>query len=417
MSEQSITKQAVQAKQAASVLALLSTEEKNHLLQCIAKQLRLAQDDIEAANDLDLQDARAAGLSAALIDRLLLKGERFVAMCEAVLAVTKLPDPVGAELSRYLRADGLLLTKVSTPIGLIAIIFESRPNVTADAAALCLKAGNSVILRGGKEALRTNVAIGKAISAALVQCDLPQTAVCVIDSTDREAVRELVQLENIVDLVIPRGGEQLIRAVVEAARVPVIKHYKGVCHVYVDDAADQEMALAIIENGKCQRPGVCNAVETLLVHRGVAEEFLPKVFSLLTQRGVSLRGCEETRKLLPQIEAATEADWEAEYLDLILSIKVVDSLAAAIDHINHYGSHHSDCIVTENTQSAAMFLKAVDSAAVYHNASTRFTDGGEFGLGAEIGISTDKLHARGPMGLQELTTYKYLCYGSGQVRG
>lgn len=416
MAEQSISERAVAAKQAARVLALLSTEEKNHLLRCIAQQLQAAQKDIEAANDLDLQDARAAGLSAALVDRLVLKVDRFDAMCEAVLAVTKLPDPVGSELSRHLRADGLLLTKVSTPIGLIAIIFESRPNVTADAAALCLKAGNSVILRGGKEALRTNVAIGKAIAAALVQCDLPQAAVCVIDSADREAVKELVQLEGVVDLVIPRGGEKLIRAVVESARVPVIKHYKGVCHVYVDAEADHEMALGIVENSKCQRPGVCNALETLLVHRAIASDFLPKIFSLLSKRGVTLRGCEETRKVLPQIDPATEADWEAEYLDLILSIKVVDSLAASIEHINQFGSHHSDSIVTKNTKSAAAFLKAVDSAAVYHNASTRFTDGGEFGLGAEIGISTDKLHARGPMGLQELTTYKYLCYGNGQVR-
>jgi len=404
------------AKEAASVLAMLDEAEKNKLLLAISSELRLAQTEIEAANSLDLEAAKTSGLSDALIDRLDLSGKRFLSMCDAVLAVTKLPDPVGKEISKVERSDGLLLSKVRTPIGLIAIIYESRPNVTADAAVLCLKAGNCVILRGGKEAFRTNIAIGAAISKALNSCGLPESAVQVISNTDRETVKELAQLDGVVDLIIPRGGEQLIKAVVSMATVPVIKHYKGVCHVYVDKDADHSMAQSIIENGKCQRPGVCNAVETLLVHESIASEFLPELAIQLANKGVELRGCDRSHAICTEMKRATELDWETEYLDLILSVKIVDSLSDAISHINKYGSHHSDCIVTRDQSAAQKFLRAVDSAAVYHNASTRFTDGGEFGLGAEIGISTDKLHARGPMGLEELTTYKYLCFGSGQIR-
>ncbi|MEI7437953.1 MAG: glutamate-5-semialdehyde dehydrogenase, partial [bacterium] len=372
---------------------------------------------IQAANALDLAAGRAAGLSAPLLDRLTLSAARVTAMASGLREVAALRDPVGRVLRRTKRPNGLVIVKRRVPIGVIAIIYESRPNVTADAAGLCFKAGNAVILRGGKEALHSNGAIVAAMLAGGIPQGLPADAVQWIATPDREAVRELVQLEGRVDLVMPRGGESLIRSVTAQAHVPVIKHYKGVCHTYVDADADLEMALAIAENAKCQRPGVCNAMETLLVHESVAARFLPMVVQRLgVQRHVELRGDAAACAITPGMSPATEDDWSAEYQDLILAVRVVASLEAAVAHIQRYGSAHSDAIVTSSPAAAARFLSDVDSATVYVNASTRFTDGGEFGMGAEIGISTDKLHARGPMGLEELTTYKYQITGTGQIR-
>ncbi len=327
-----------------------------------------------------------------------------------------LADPVGKKLWRRTRPNGLVIEKRRVPLGVIAIIYESRPNVTADAAVLCLKAGNAVILRGGKEAFHSNQAIARALASGGEAAGLPRHAVQLIETLDREAVREIVQLDDCVDVVIPRGGESLIRAVVEHARVPVLKHYKGVCHIYIDATADFDNAAMIVENAKCQRPGVCNAVETLLVHSAAAATFLPLLGAMAARRGVELRVCEVAHRYLPQSRRAKIEDWQAEYLDLTLAVKVVKDIKEAIAHINHYGSHHSDAIVTAIGRNAKRFLKEVDSAAVYVNASTRFTDGAEFGMGAEMGISTDKLHARGPMGVEELTTYKYVVTGTGQIR-
>jgi glutamate-5-semialdehyde dehydrogenase len=330
--------------------------------------------------------------------------------------VAGLKDPTGSVISRWIRPNGLEIRKIRVPIGVIAIIYESRPNVTADAAGLCFKSSNAVILRGGKEALNTNVAIADALCAGGAKKGMPEHAIQLVRLPDREAVRELVRLEGRVDLVMPRGGEGLIRAIVEDATVPVIKHYKGVCHLYVDASADLDMAAKIAENAKCQRPGVCNAIEKLLVHEQVAGKFLPVACAQLRQRGVELRGDAATRLLVPGVLEATEQDWYEEYLDMVLTVGVVPSAKAAIEHINRYGSHHSDAVIAADESVQKEFAQEVDSAAVYVNASTRFTDGGEFGMGAEIGISTDKLHARGPMGLEELTTYKYVVYGNGQVR-
>ncbi|MCF7838613.1 MAG: glutamate-5-semialdehyde dehydrogenase, partial [Candidatus Marinimicrobia bacterium] len=360
--------------------------------------------------------ARVAGLGAALIHRLALTDRRIDPMIRGIRNVVALKDPVGARISRWIRPNGLEILKVRVPIGVIGIIYEARPNVTADATVLCIKTANAVILRGGKEAARSNAAIAEALQAGGEKAGLPPGAIQLIATTDREAVRALCQLEGLVDLIIPRGGEGLIRAVVEHARVPVIKHYKGVCHTYVDEEADLEQALQISLNAKCQRPGVCNAMETLLVHQAVAAPFLAAAGPAFLARGVELRGDPAACALVPEMKPATEADWAAEYLDLILAVRIVPDLAAAIEHINRYGSHHSDAIITRDERAAKRFQLAVDSATVYVNASTRFTDGAEFGLGAEIGISTDKLHARGPMGLEELTTYKFLIHGEGQIR-
>ncbi len=405
-----------QALDASRELVLLKARRKNTILLAMADELEARRDQIRAANARDMEAAEQAGLSPAMLDRLLLSDGRLDGMVKGLRAVAALKDPIGATISRWIRPNGLEIVKRRVPIGVIGIIYESRPNVTADSAGLCFKTSNAVILRGGKEAVHSNAAIVEAMVAGGVRKGLPEHAIQLVRTTDREAVRELVQLEGLVDLVIPRGGEALIRAVTEQARVPVCKHYKGVCHVYVDEAADADMAAAIVENAKCQRPGVCNAIETVLVHRAVAGTFLPRLADQLGARGVELRGDPAARAVVPAMLAATEADWEAEYLDLILAVRVVDSLPEAVAHINRYGSHHSDAIVTENEEAQAEFLRDVDSAAVYVNASTRFTDGGEFGMGAEIGISTDKLHARGPMGLEELTTYKYLVKGRGQIR-
>jgi glutamate-5-semialdehyde dehydrogenase len=373
--------------------------------------------EILEANARDVAAAEAKGLTAAMIDRLVLNPKRLAAMAEGVRKVAGLPDPVGEILDDWTRPNGLRIVKKRVPIGTIGIIYESRPNVTSDAAVLCFKSGNATILRGGSEAFHSNQAIAAAMSRGGVAAGMPEHAIQLIPFTDRESVRHLAEMDAYLDLIIPRGGKGLIETVVSLARMPVIKHYDGVCHTFVDASADLAMAAAICLDAKCRKPSACNAMETLLVHEAVAGTFLPLVAEAMTSLGVELRGDEPTRAILPQAGEATEADWTTEYLDLILAVKVVPGLDAAIDHINTFGSRHSDCIVTADAGHAERFLTEVDSATVYVNASTRFTDGEEFGFGAEIGISTDKLHARGPMGLVELTSYKYLLYGGGQVRG
>ena len=406
------------ARAAARALALCSADVKNAALQAMADALEASTDGILAANAKDIEAAPGYGLNAAAIDRLRLTPERITAMAKGVREVADLPDPTGGVIREWTRPNGMKISKVRVPIGVVGIIYESRPNVTADAAVLCLKSGNACILRGGKESIHSNAAIAQALSEGARNAGLSADVIQLVPFTDREGVRLLAQMDRYLDMIVPRGGHALIEAVVEHARMPVIKHYHGVCHVYVDGGADLAMAERIAVNAKCQRPGVCNTMETLLVHRDVAEKFLPSVAAALWERGVELRGDARTREVLgSKVVEAVEADWTAEYLDLILSIRVVDSLEEAIDHIEHYGSHHSDAIVTGDEVAARRFLAAVDSAAVFWNVSTRFSDGGEFGFGAEIGISTDKLHARGPMGLEELTTYKYLVTGDGQVRG
>ncbi len=411
------------AKEAARELAKLKTSEKNACLLAMAGALEESQGAILAANQRDMALGSQSGLSSAMLDRLKLDGKRIAGMAKGLREVATLPDPVGKVLDERLRPNGLRLKKVAVPIGVIVIIFESRPNVTADAASLCFKSGNATILRGGKEALHSNQAIAEVMLTAAKKAlpGFPNHAIQVVPTTDREAIRELLALTQFVDLCIPRGGEGLIRAVAECSRVPVIKHYKGVCHVYVDGEADPAMAEAIVLNAKVQRPGVCNAMETLLVDQAIARAFLPEMARQLVEKKVELRVDETSRKLLSptinNLKIATEEDWYAEYLDLILAVRVVDGVQSAIDHINHYGSAHTDSIVTRNEARARQFLDEIDSAAVFWNASTRFTDGGEFGMGAEIGISTDKIGARGPMGLDELTTYKWIGLGNGQVRG
>lgn len=404
------------AVKASRALAKLTSRKKNTILEAMADELDQRRDAIKAANQLDMEAGRTAGLSAAMLDRLLLNDARIDGMIKGVRDVMVLKDPVGEKISKWTRPNGLEIVKVRVPIGVIAIIFESRPNVTCDSSVLCFKTSNAVILRGGKEAAHSNAAIAAALQEGGAKKGLPENAIQLVATTDRNAIREIVQMTGKIDLAIPRGGEGLINAVTEHARIPVIKHYKGICHVYVDEECDLEMALNIVENAKCQRPGVCNAMETLLVHEHVAAAFLPKMAERLGAKNVELRGCVKSRAIVPAMKPATEEDWYAEYLDLILAVRVVGSLDEAISHIDNYGSHHSDAIVTSNKNHEKVFTQQVDSAAVYVNASTRFTDGGEFGMGAEIGISTDKLHARGPMGLEELTTYKYVIHGSGQIR-
>ncbi|MCL1921699.1 MAG: glutamate-5-semialdehyde dehydrogenase [Kiritimatiellaeota bacterium] len=404
------------AQAASRKLATRSTAKKNAILNAMADALDAQRADIKRANDMDIAAAKASGMATAMVDRLTLTDARMDAMIQGVRDVAALPDPVGKKLWKRTRPNGLVIEKKRVPIGVIGIIYESRPNVTADAAVLCIKTSNAVILRGGKEAIHSNLAIVKALQEGGERAGMPKHAVQLIETTDREAVRLLVQMDDRLDVVIPRGGESLIRAVVEHSRVPVLKHYKGVCHVFVDAAADRDNALAIIENAKCQRPSVCNAMETLLVHRDTASAFLPQVAAFAARRGVTLHGCKETCAIVPGCVPATADSWTTEYLTLDLSVRVVKDVKAAIAHINAYGSHHSDAIVTADKRNAKRFLKEVDSAAVYVNASTRFTDGAEFGMGAEMGISTDKLHARGPVGLEELTSYKYVITGDGQVR-
>ena len=351
-----------------------------------------------------------------MLDRLRLTEKRLREMADGLLTVAGLHDPVGGTISGWLRPNGLRIEKIRVPIGVIVVIYESRPNVTADAAALCLKAGNAIILRGGKEALNSNLAIHSILAESLEAAGLPRACIQIVDITDHAVVGELVKATGLVDLVIPRGGEGLIRAVAEQATVPVIKHYKGVCHTYVDKAADLDLAMKVCLNAKLQRPGVCNSMETLLVHRAVAAEFLPGIAEELKKAGCELRGCEESRKVIPSMTAAADEDWDTEYADLILSVKLVGSVEEAVEHIAAHGSQHSDAIISDDIVSVSKFVDGVDSSAVFVNTSTRFNDGGQFGMGAEIGISTDKLHARGPMGLEELTSYKYVVTGRGQVR-
>ncbi|MCH8822491.1 MAG: glutamate-5-semialdehyde dehydrogenase [Planctomycetes bacterium] len=405
-----------QAQQAARQLAALDTATKNCVLLAMADGITNNHSDITSANTRDLEAGRAAGLTDAMLDRLALDDDRIKAMAAGLKQIAELPDPIGQVLSVNNRPNGLTIHKVRVGLGVIAMIYESRPNVTADAAGLCFKAGSAVILRGGSEAQHSNAVIFNAMQSAGISAGLPEHAIQLIDTTDRAAVHELLQLDKFVDLVIPRGGESLIRAVAEHSKVPVLKHYKGVCHVYVDREADLDMASKIVINAKCQRPGVCNAAETLLVHEEVAQQFLPHITKELLSHNVELRGDERTQQIVEEVKPATEEDWTTEYLDLILSIRVVENLTAAIEHINNYGSHHSDVIVTADEDAASQFTRDVDSATVYINASCRFTDGFEFGMGAEIGISTDKFHARGPCGLNELTTYKYIIKGTGQIR-
>lgn len=397
-------------------LLLLNPRKKKAILQSMADELEKRKAQLKQANAKDIEEGKTAGLSNAMLDRLLLTDGRIDSMIHGIRAVSSLKDPIGTKISRWIRPNGLEIIKKRVPIGVIVIIYESRPNVTADTVALCLKTSNAVILRGGKEAINSNAAIADVLIEGGIKKDMPENAIQLVRTTNREAVKELVQMEGRVDLVMPRGGEELIRTVTELARVPVIKHFKGVCHTYVDESADFDMALAIAENAKCQRPGVCNAMEKILIHEKIAKEFLPRLTDRLGKLGVEFRGDAAARAIVPGIKAATENDWYAEYLDLILAVRIVPSVKDAISHINKYGSRHSDAIITEDEKAKEMFTQEVDSATVYVNASTRFTDGGEFGMGAEIGISTDKIHARGPMGLEELTTYKYVIFGSGQTR-
>jgi glutamate-5-semialdehyde dehydrogenase len=404
------------ALEASRKLALLTTEERSNAVRALADAIVEDSTAIYEANALDVADAKAAGLSDAMVDRLTLTPARFKSMVDGVMQVASLPDPVGQTLSTIERPNGIRIEKRRVPLGVIAIIYESRPNVTADAASLCLKTANAVILRGGKETLRSNAAIADALRKGAVKAGVPVDAIQFISIRDHEAVKELVQLDGMVDVVIPRGGERLVRAVVANSHIPVLKHYKGLCHLYVAADADLENAIPMIDNAKCQRPSACNAIETLLVDASIAPVFLPKVAAWAVEKGVELVGDAATCAILPELAAADDADWDEEYLALKLSIKVVSDATEAIAHINRHGTHHSDCILTADARLGERFLAEVDSAAVYVNASTRFTDGGEFGMGAEMGISTDKFHARGPVGLEELTSYKWLVRGSGQIR-
>ena len=404
------------AKAASAILANTPATIKNQWLLAMADALDSSHEVILSANAEDMERGRAKGMASAMLDRLLLTPDRIKGISDALRYVTTLEDPVGHVLSSVERPNGIKINKVSVPIGVIGFIFESRPNVTVDAAGLCLKSGNAVILRGGSEAFQSNMTLAKCISDAGIAVGMPAGAVQLIPFTDHAAVSMMLKMDSCINLIIPRGGERLIRTVVEQSTIPVIKHYKGVCHVYVDKTADFDTALKIIENGKCQRPGVCNAVETVLIHEAIAKDFVPAFAALMKEKGVELRASQDVLALADGLNSATDDDWSAEYLSLILAVKTVPSVQDAVAHINQYGSGHSDAIVAADPEALEYFLNYVDSAAVYANASTRFTDGGEFGMGAEIGISTDKLHARGPMGLQELTTYKYKIFGSGQIR-
>ena len=404
------------AKAASTALARISTQEKNQALLGMAEALLRRSDDLIAENSKDLKQVENLGLSRAMIDRLTLKEATIKTMAQGLTEVAALPDPVGRITSMWRRPNGLLVGRMRIPLGVIGIIYESRPNVTADAAALCMKSGNAVILRGGSEAIHSNIAIARILREVLRRGPIPENVIQLIETTDRQAVYEMLQFEEYIDLIIPRGGEDLIRAVVDQSKIPVIKHYKGVCHIFVDATADTDMAAAICLNAKTQRPGVCNAMETLLVHQDIAARFLPIMAAKFEAAGVTLRGCGRTRAILPGIEEASEQDWYREYLDLILTVRVVEDLGEAIAHIEKYGSLHTESIVTENYTNAQRFLNEVNSSTVLVNASTRFSDGFELGLGAEIGISTTKLHAFGPMGLEELTTTKFIIYGNGQVR-
>ncbi len=412
-----LTQQAMDARVAAYELATISTAAKNQALLSMAKALVDAEPAILAANEADIAAARTNGLTEPMIERLTLDHKRILAMAEGMEQVASLPDPVGEIVSGSVRPNGLRIQQVRSPLGVIGIIYESRPNVTADAAALCLKSGNAVILRGGKEAYNSNKAITDVLTAAIVSAGLPACSVQMVQTIDREATTGLMRMTKWVDCIIPRGGAGLINHVVQNSTVPVIETGAGNCHTYIHDDADLKMALDIAVNAKCQRPSVCNSMETLLVHSRIAEFYLPLLADVMAEKGVELRGCERTMTYIPSAIPATEEDWATEYNALILAVKIVDNVHEAVAHINKYGTRHSETIVTKSLKHSQIFTRGIDAAAVYVNASTRFTDGFEFGFGAEIGISTQKLHARGPMGLKELTTTRYIIHGDGQIRG
>ena len=404
------------AKEAARQIAVASTEQKNEALKRMAALILENRAFLAVQNKKDLEAGRENGLSSALLDRLELTDARIDAMADGLRQVADLPDPVGRRYDRQTRPNGLVVAKERIPLGVIGIIYESRPNVTADAAGLCFKSGNAVVLRGGSEAIHSNAAIAELLQNAVEQAGLSKEIVQFINTTDREAVNVMLKQDALIDVIIPRGGKGLIRHVAENSTIPVIKHEDGICHTYVDETADLQMAETISLNAKVQRPSVCNAMETLLAHASIAEAFLPSVCEKMAAAGVELRGCERSRQIVSGMKPASEEDWRTEYHDLILSIRVVDSLEEAVEHIETYGSHHSDAIVTRDEESARQFTQGVDSSSVFVNASTRFADGYEYGLGAEIGISTQKLHARGPMGLEELTIYKFIALGDGHIR-
>ncbi|MEM1550587.1 MAG: glutamate-5-semialdehyde dehydrogenase [Candidatus Bathyarchaeia archaeon] len=404
------------AKEASYILARLPTEVKNRALYNMADALETHADEILEANKKDVELSRASGVKESLLDRLILTKSRISKMAQCLREIAELPDPVGQIIKTWVRPNGLIIGQMRVPLGVIAVIYESRPDVTSDATGICIKSGNAIILRGGSEAINSNIIIGRILSEAAMKSGIPDGAIQVVPTTDRRAALELMRMRDYIDALIPRGGADLIRAVVENAKVPVIETGTGNCHIYVESDADMDMAIKIIINAKCQRPGTCNAAEKLLVHRDIAPVFLPKVISALRAHGVEVRGCEETRKIVSDVKPATEEDWYTEYLDLIIGVKVISGLDEAIAHINKYGTKHSDAIITSDFNKAIRFIRDVDSAAVYWNASTRFTDGNQYGLGAEIGISTQKLHARGPMSVEHLTSIKYFILGRGHIR-
>jgi len=413
--ERAVTERAARAKEASRALAEASGEQRAEALTRAAELLGKRKSKIMRANAVDLEGAQDKGLSSAMIDRLTATDKRLEEMAQGLREVAAQPDPIGGVLAEWTRPNGLRISKVCVPLGVVGIIYESRPNVTVDAAGLCLKSGNAVLLRGGSEAINSNLALAAVMQEACENAGLPASCVEMVPMTDREAVHVMARLDQYLSLIVPRGGEELIRAVAEAATVPVIKHHRGLCHIYVDATCGVPMAVRLVHNAKCQRPGVCNAVETLLVHQA-NQEALRSIVDDLLAAGVEIRGDEACQAVSDQVKPATEEDWDTEYLDLILSVRVVSSMDEALDHIARYSSGLSEAIITDDETNAERFLREVDSACVYANASTRFTDGGQFGLGAEIGISTDKFHARGPMGVGELTSYKYVIHGEGQVR-
>lgn len=406
----------VNAKKAAKALCVASSAQKNDILRLISSQLIEDKKDILEANSLDVSNARNNGTSESMIDRLMLDEKRIKAISDACLNVSNLPDPVGEVISGSVRPNGIKITKVRVPIGVIGIIYESRPNVTVDAAILCLKSGNAVILRGGKEAIESNKALAQSMRKAVEKAGFDKNIIQLVEDTSRNSATQMMKANGLIDVLIPRGGAGLIKSVVENATVPVIETGTGNCHIFVDGSADVDTAIKIVDNAKTQRPSVCNAAESCLVHRDIANDFLPKLGKLFKEKNVEIRGCERTKDILPDCVCATEEDYATEFLDYIISIKVVDDIDEAIAHISKFSTGHSECIVTKSYENAELFKKSIDSAAVYVNCSTRFTDGEEFGLGAEIGISTQKLHARGPMGLKELTSQKYIIDGNGQIR-
>ena len=415
--ETTVVEMARNAREAARHLASLSTAVKNRILLATADLLLEERKSLARENEKDLAAGREKGLSSAMLDRLALSDKVIDSMVQGLREVAALPDPVGEISDMKRRPSGITVGRMRVPLGVVGMIYESRPNVTIDAAALCLKAGNGVLLRGGSEAIHSNLALAAILQRVLADCGIDRAAVQVIPVTDRQAVNVMLAQEEYIDVIIPRGGEGLIRFVTETSRIPVLKHYKGVCHLYVDENADMDMGVRIAMNGKVQRPGVCNALEGMLVHRAIAEQFLPMAAQELMAAGVELRGCERSCRIVPAMVAATEDDWGTEFLDLIMVVRVVDDMDEAMAYIRRYGSQHTEVIVTESYERSQRFLREVDASAVMVNASSRFNDGGEFGLGAEIGISTTKLHAYGPMGLEELTTRKFIVYGEGEVRG